>query len=404
MGAVSTNGVLVRFGEVFLKRDRKRFFLDLLDRNLRRALRPFPELDLLRPYGRFLVQHAGYRHAPGDAPAVEDPGRVVRALSRVFGVASLSPATVLPSDWEALRRAVPELADGWLAEHPVTTFGVTTRRPFKRFPKRSMEVNRELGGLVLARHPELSVDLGHPGLRIAVEIREGEIFVYREQIPGPGGLPVGSNGKVLGLLSGGIDSPVALWSILRRGVEAEAVYFHSFPYTSDAAREKVRALARRVGRWQGGTTLHVVPFTDVQRACRDAARPRLLVLLYRRFMFRIAERLARTRGAAALVTGESLGQVASQTLPNLQCIQEVVAMPVLRPLVAHDKQDTISIARRIGTYDISIQPHDDCCSLFVPRHPELRGRRVDLERAESRLDVDGLVSAALLATETSEER
>ena len=394
-----TNGVLIRFGEVFLKRDRKRFFLDKLDANLRRVLRPFPELDVRRPYGRFVVQHRGFRDKPSEAPPLDEPVRVIRALSRVFGVTSLSPVTVLPADWEVLQRVIPDIVDGWLAERPAATFGVATRRSYKRFPKRSMDINRELGAAILERRPELKVHLDAPDLRVGIEVREEGAFVHGEKIRGPGGLPVGSNGKVLALLSGGIDSPVAIWSILRRGVEAEAVYFHSFPYTSDAAKEKVAALARQVGRWQGGLPLHVVPFTDIQRACRDAARPRYLVLLYRRFMFRIAQELAHERAAAALVTGESLGQVASQTLPNLHCIESIVDLPVLRPLIAHDKQDTITIARRIGTYDISIQPHDDCCSLFVPKHPELRGREADLLRAEARIDGDKLVREAIEATE-----
>jgi len=395
------NGVLVRFDEIFLKRGRRSHFLDLLDRNLRRALRPFPELDLRRPYGRLLIVPRGARGA-ATAPPLAEPERVVRALSRVFGAASLSPVWILPPGKDALWAALPDLVDGWLAERPVRTFAIATRRVDKSFPLGSTDANRAMGGLVLERHPDLKVDLGAPELRVSVEIRAEETFVFREVVQGPGGLPVGSNGKLLALLSGGIDSPVAAWSILRRGAEVEAVYFHSFPYTSDAAKEKVRDLARLVGQWQGGMRLHVVPFTDVQTACRDAAQPKDLVLLYRRFMFRIAERIAQQVGALGLVTGESLGQVASQTLPNMDCIQRVVTLPVYRPLIAHDKQDTIRLARTIGTYDLSVQPFDDCCSLFVPKHPELRGRPGVLARVEERLDVEALVGAALAGVEVIE--
>ena len=392
------HGVLVRFDEIFLKRGRRGHFLDLLDRNLRRAIRPFPELDLRRPYGRQLVQPRGARGMAVPPPLAE-PERVVRAVSRVFGAASLSPVWILPPGKEPLWAAILGLADAWLAERPAETFRIDTRRVDKAFPLNSVETNRQLGGVVLERHPDLRVSLDAPDLRISVELRQEETFVFRDTLPGPGGLPVGSNGKLLALLSGGIDSPVAAWSVLRRGTEVEAVYFHSFPYTSDAAKEKVRDLARIVGRWQGGIRLHVVPFTAIQTACRDAARPRQLVLLYRRFMFRIAERIATAVGAMGLVTGESIGQVASQTLPNMDCIQRVVTLPVYRPLLTNDKQDTIRVAHQIGTYDVSIQPFDDCCSLFVPKHPELRGRPDDLERAEARLDVEGLVQAALDGTE-----
>lgn len=394
------NGVLLRYDEIFLKRDRRGYFLDMLDRNVRRAMRAIPGLKLRRPHGRLLL-HADVARGELPPPLAEAP-RMVRALSRIFGVASVSPVHIVQPDYDALKALVGQLADAWLAERPATSFAIRTRRSDKRFPANSVEVNAELGGVVLDRYPSLNVDLMHPDLRIGVEIRPEEIFVHRDSFPGPGGLPTGSNGKVMALLSGGIDSPVAAWQILRRGVQVEAVYFHSFPYTSDAAKEKVLALGRIVGQWQGGMTIHVVPFTDIQRACHEAVPSRALVLLYRRFMFRIAERLAKAAGAGALVTGESLGQVASQTLDNMDCINRVVTLPVLRPLVANDKHETIRVAQQLGTYETSIQPFDDCCSLFVPRHPELRGRPAAMERFEQALDIEGLVAAAMAGIERFE--
>ncbi len=389
-----TNAILVRYDEIFLKRGRRRYFLDTLDRNLRRALKPFAGLDVLRPHGRFLIQQRGTRDL-FPPPPIPEAGRVVRALSRVFGVASVSPAFALAPGLETLQREVPPLATSFMEAGPATTFAVATRRVDKLFPLSSPELNRELGSLVWRRHPELKVDLARPDLKISIEVRENGSYVFCEQIPGPGGLPVGSNGRVLALLSGGIDSPVACWSIMKRGVEVEAVYFHSFPYTSEAVKDKVHALAQEVGRWQGAMRLHVVPFTAIQRACRDNAPPKLLVLLYRRFMFRLAEAIAHRLRAQALVTGESLGQVASQTLSNLDAIQRVVTMPILQPLIASDKQEIIRLAEELGTYEISIQPFDDCCSLFVPKHPSLRPRVADLERVERRLPMEELITAAL---------
>lgn len=396
------NAILIRYDEIFLKRGLRSYFLDCLDRNLRRALRPFPGVKLRRPHGRFLVQADAPRDSEELPPALADAPRMARAVARVFGVASASLTYVLEPSADTLIERIGGLVDHWLGERQVATFGVRARRADKRFPLSSGDINRKLGARVLASNPGLRVHLDDPDVWIGVEIRTNEVFAYFETLPGPRGLPVGCNGKVLGLLSGGIDSPVALWSIMKRGVGVEAVYFHSFPYTSDAAREKVRELARIVGAWQGGMTLHVVPFTDIQKACWETARPKDLVVLYRRFMLRIAEQIAEDIGAAALVTGESLGQVASQTLANLDAIQRVVTRPVLRPLIAADKMEAVALAREIGTYDVSIEPVDDCCSLFVPRHPELRARPDYLERVESAFDIPALVADAVGRTERIE--
>ncbi len=380
--------IVVRFGEVFLKGRNRPAFLGKLRDNLARAVSG-TGWRLEAVHGRFLLR----RDDPEGAAAAT---RVLARVCRVPGVVSASLA----------RQALPELGDlartaAALAAETfppgARTFAVRARRTDKALPFLSMDVGRTAGAAV-ARATGLSVDLKAPDFEVGVEA--GALtFVFTETRRGPGGLPVGASGRVLLLLSGGIDSPVAGYMALKRGCLLDAVYFHSFPLIGDGAREKVLDLAGILASYGGPLRVHVVPFADAQRAVRDAARPRLYVLLYRRLMLRIAERIARVVGAGALVTGESLGQVASQTLENLDCIATVCDLPVLRPLIAMDKMETVARAREIGTYDVSVLPHPDCCSLFVPKHPETRGRRGVLDRAEEALDVEGLVEAAVAGTE-----
>ena len=383
--------IVVRFGEVFLKGRNRPAFLDRLRSNVARAASGTGwEVDAV--HGRFFL-----RPQPGAEARLE---RVLERVCRVPGVASVSPAREVDVEVETIAPVAAALAAATVPP-TASTFAVRPRRSNKQLPYTSVELGRRVGDAVNDRIG-LGVDLGTPDFEVGVEV--GALsFVWSETRPGPGGLPVGTSGKVALLLSGGIDSPVAGYLAMQRGCTLIPVYFHSFPLIGDAARDKVLDIARVLARTGGPMRVHVVPFTDAQLAVRDAVHPRLYVLLYRRLMFRIAARIARC-GAGALVTGESLGQVASQTLENLDCIGSVVDVPILRPLIGLDKQETVARAQRIGTYELSILPYDDCCSLFVPKHPETRGRRLVVERAERTLDMDALVAAALEGTEVEKVR
>ncbi len=380
--------VLLRYGEIFLKGGNRGFFEKRLVSNAKRAVAQIAGSRIERVHGRVLA----WPPAEGDAA---DGKKTVRALERVFGLTSLSPAHVVERDLAAISRAAVEGARAEVARRGgKPTFKVETRRADKRFQPASPEVSRQ-GGAAIVEALGLPVDVHAPMFTVGVEIGFEHAFVFAESVPGPGGLPVGVTGRVELLLSGGIDSPVAGWMMLKRGCELGATYFHSFPYTGDQAKEKVITLARKLAAWQlGDVRLKVVGFTDVQKALRDASGDgRLAVVLYRRMMLRVAERLARADKARALVTGEALAQVASQTLENLGVIGDATRMPMLRPCLGHDKQETIAIARRIGTYDTSILPFDDCCSLFVPEHPETRAKMEDVVACEARVDVEAMADA-----------
>jgi len=328
--------------------------------------------------------------------------RTVRALGQVFGITSLSPVRVVARELDAITQAAVEVTRAEAARRGGTpSFKVESRRSDKRFQPASPEVSRHVGAAIVEALG-LPVDLHTPAFRVGVEVGFESAFVFAEQLPGPGGLPSGVSGRVELLLSGGIDSPVAGWLMQKRGCRVGATYFHSAPYTGDQTRDKVATLARRLASWQqADVPLRVVPFTAAQKALRDAdPSGRLAVVLYRRMMMRVASQLARDTGALALVTGEALGQVASQTLENLTVIGEAASLPVLRPCLGHDKQETIALARRIGTYDTSILPYDDCCSLFVPDHPQTRARPPAVHEAEARVDLVALAAACVAGVET----
>jgi thiamine biosynthesis protein ThiI len=381
MPVSSVEVILVRFGEIWLKGGNRHFFDKKLRDSLKRAAHRVPGSRVDAVHGRFLAW-----------PPEGEAGKLERAVERVFGVSSVSPARVVERDLAAISAAAVELTGAELTRRGGRpTFKVETRRADKRFFMNSMEVSRDVGAAIVEALA-LPVDVHTPALTVGVEIGWEHAFVFAETRPGPGGLPVGVSGRVELLLSGGIDSPVAGWLMLKRGCELGATYFHAFPYTGDKAKEKVIALARHLAGWQQAPVpLSVVHFTETQKALRDATGDgRLAVVLYRRMMMRIAERLARKKGARALVTGEALAQVASQTLDNLAAINAAATLPVLRPCLAHDKQETIAIARRIGTYETSIEPYDDCCSLFVPPHPETRAKMEKVLFCEERLEVERL--------------
>jgi len=379
-GSGAREVLVLRYGELFLKGANRWMFIEAVDRQVRRAVADLGAT-VRAVHGRLIVEGVG--HAP----------EALTRLRLVFGVSSVSPAWLLEPDaasWERLAVARARLA----LERGARKFGIATERPDKTFPQRSNEVSARLGAAVQSA-VGLDVDLGHPDWTFHLEIGREAIFAWEGSLPGAGGLPVGTGGRALLLLSGGIDSPIAGHLSQKRGVTLSAVYFDAFPYTGPGAREKVVDLARMLSRAQGTLDLYVVPFARLQERLRDGAPADHLVLLYRRMMVRVAERLAAQAGAGALVTGESLGQVASQTLENLACIDAVATLPILRPLISFDKSETIALARRVGTYDISIRPHADCCSLFVAKHPVTRGRAERLERLESSIEWAGRVDEAV---------
>ncbi|KKM09856.1 thiamine biosynthesis protein ThiI [Clostridiales bacterium PH28_bin88] len=379
--------VLVRYGEIGLKGKNRAAFEDRLVGRIRGALGGLPPREITRTSGRVLVELKG------------DDSQVLDRLQRVFGIVSISPAVAVPLDLDAIQQAGLKVMEDTL---PGTTFKVETRRPNKRFPHPSPEVNREVGGYLLAHLTGITVDVHRPQRVLWIEIREREAYVYSRVVRGPGGLPVGVTGRGVLLISGGIDSPVAGWMAMKRGLEVIGLHFHSFPFTSERSKEKVIDLCRVLARYSGRIILHVAPFTRIQKEIKKNCHEELYVTVMRRMMFRIASRVAEKEKAPALVTGESLGQVASQTLYSMVAINEVVNLPVLRPLVALDKTEIIEMARQVDTFDISIRPYEDCCTLFLPPNPAIRPRLEKVHRTEQALDVDGLVEECLANLETME--
>jgi tRNA uracil 4-sulfurtransferase len=369
---------IVHYHEISLKRGNRPLFLRHLQQNIRRAIGDLGPARLIQLSGRIMLDLTGH----------PDPGAVRDRLCRVAGIANVALAERTGSHIDALTAAIERA----IAGRAFRSFRITARRAFKSFPLTSVEINRALGAHVLALRPDARVDLHHAELEVRVEVLPGEAFVYSEQSAGPGGLPIGSGGTVAALLSGGIDSPVAAWRIMRRGCRVVFIHFHSVPYLPDTSQRKARQLVGRLTQWQYASRLFLVPFGEIQREVVLSVPPPARITIYRRLMVRIAERLARRCGALALVTGDSLGQVASQTLHNLACIDAAAGLPVLRPLVGMDKLEITAQAEAIDTFEISIEPDADCCTLFVPRHP---GTRMSVEEAaavERRLDVPALVA------------
>jgi thiamine biosynthesis protein ThiI len=377
--------ILCRYGELFLKSGNRRFFERALADNIRAAVADLPGAEVTPTHGRTLV-----RVRP---EAVDD---AASRLERVFGLVSFSVARRVAADAElvAIGDAAVGEAKAAIARARPASFKIESRRSDKRFPLTSLEISKRIGARVQAE-TSLPVDVHTPALTLGIEVATGHAFVYAGTRAAPGGLPVGASGRALLLLSGGIDSPVAGWLAAKRGLALDGVYFHSPPYVGEKSRDKVLTLAR----WQALRSVTVISFTDVQKRLRDAGPAELAVVLYRRMMMRIADAIADRLDATALVTGENLGQVASQTIENLTTIEDAARRVVLRPLVTYDKVDTIALAQRIGTYETSILPFDDCCSLFVPAHPATRARVEDAVKAEAKLDLAAEVAAAVAGSE-----
>jgi thiamine biosynthesis protein ThiI len=372
--------VIVHYHEISLKRGNRPLFLRHLARNLRAATADLGAIPVRQLPGRIML----------DLEEHPDPSAVRDRAARVCGVASVALAHRVPSTVEAMKAVVGRL----VAERTFRSFRITARRAFKTYPMTSVELNRELGAFVVGL-TGAGVDLRRPEVTVHVEVLPAETFVSLDRLPGPGGLPVGASGTVAALLSGGIDSPVAAWRMMKRGCRVVFVHFHSVPYLPATSQAKTRALVERLTRWQYRSRLFLVPFGEIQREVVLSVPPPARVVVYRRLMVRIAEALARAEGALALATGESLGQVASQTLANIARIDEVAGVPILRPLIGMDKLEITAEAQRLETFEISIEPDADCCTLFVPPHPATRMSEVEIRTAESRLPLERLVAGGV---------
>ena len=377
--------LLVRYGEIHLKGLNRPHFEKLQRSAIKSALRGF-DVKVEKGQGRFYV--TGIKD--------DDMRRVIDKTTKVFGLHSVSPATESEKNIDAMAETMIGLVGDYMAKKGLlkATFKVEATRGDKSFPLKSMQLAAELGGRILEAVPGLSVDVHSPDIRAHIEVRES-CFAYVEVIPAVGGMPRSSNGRAMLLLSGGIDSPVAGYMIAKRGVELNAVHFHSFPYTSEAARQKVVDLAKLVGEYAGRIYLNVIGFTKIQEEIHQKCPPEMMVLIMRRFMMRIAQRLAQKYDCGALITGESIGQVASQTMESLGVTDSVAQMPVFRPLIGMDKSEIMDIARKIGTYETSILPYEDCCTVFVPKHPLTRPKLEKIVEAESVLDIEALEAEAV---------
>lgn len=380
------NIIIIRYAEIHLKGLNRPFFEKALVKNVAAALSGIEGALVRRGESRVYVENV-------DASQMD---AALDALGRVFGIHSYSPGLRLAQDFAAAAQALAALVAQERRRFPQETvpFRVEARRADKRFPMKSSQMAAEAGGVILDRVPGLKVNLEHPELTAYLEMRD-KAYCYTRVLKGPGGMPVGCNGRASLLLSGGIDSPVAGCMIAKRGVALSAVHFESFPYTSDKALEKVHDLAKLMARYTGPIRLHAVRFTDIQTTLYEKCPQEYLTILMRRFMMRIAERLAAADRCLALVTGESVGQVASQTLESLAATNDAVSMPVLRPLIGMDKLEITELAQRYGTFDTSILPYEDCCTVFVPKHPVTKPRMADIEAAESALDAEAMICAAI---------
>ena len=376
--------LLLKLGEVVLKGLNRRSFEDRLVTNVRRRLRRCGSFQVYIRQSTIYVE-----------PSTEncDMDSAWAAARQVFGIVSVVRAVPCEKTVEAITATAREYLAGEFAR--ARTFKVESKRSDKQFPMNSIQISQAVGGELAEAFPDVAVDVRRPELTVHVEIREKHAYVHGPAVPGAGGLPVGTGGVAVSLLSGGLDSPVASWMMARRGVQLEMVHFVSPPYTSQQAQDKVLELARLLTPWCGRMIVHIVPFTKIQEEIRKHCPEEYFTLIMRRFMMRLAEAVARNAGAGALITGESLGQVASQTMLALGTTEDVAALPVLRPLIGMDKAEIIRMSREIGTYETSILPYEDCCTVFTPRHPAIRPKVEEVRAVEAALDVDALVAEAL---------
>ncbi len=381
--------ILVRYGEIILKGLNRPVFEDKLIGNIKSAILKSGNVKIFKSQGRIYIE-----------PFTDDYDFdfVIDKITKIFGVVSVSPVWKIDTDYAQIKETALKLASKLVEQNGYKTFKLETKRGNKRFPMQSPEISADVGGYILENLQGLTVDVRNPDFVIYLEVRESS-YVYSEIIKAYGGMPLGSNGKALLLLSGGIDSPVAGWMMGKRGVEIEAVHFYSYPYTSERAKQKVVDLAQILSQYCGKFRLHVVPFTEIQLAINDNCPEEQLTIIMRRIMMRIAEIIARKTGSMALITGESMGQVASQTMQSLYCTDSAVNMPVFRPLIGMDKVEVVDLARKIDTFETSILPYEDCCTVFVAKHPQTKPKLEKIMQSEEAVDFEPLIEKAVAETE-----
>lgn len=378
------NILIVKYGEIGVKGKNRYIFENRLIRNIRNMLKPIGRFNVYKEYGRIYVDLEDY-----------DYEEVIEEVRKVFGIVGVCPGVRAKKDYDTLKEIALKMLEEKI-EAGYKTFKVESRRGDKSFGLTSQEMSMDIGGYLLSKVGDrINVDVRNPEVKIKCEYREFHTMVYSDTIPGYGGLPLGTNGRAMSLLSGGIDSPVATWMVAKRGMEVEAVHFYSYPFTSERSQEKVKDLAKILAKYCGRVRLHKVNILEIQKAIGENCNEEEATILSRRFMMRIAQRLSEKRHCDALITGESIGQVASQTIQGLTCTNAVVDLPVFRPLIAMDKSDIVDIAKKIGTFETSIVPEEDCCSVFSPRKPVTKPRLEKIEKSETALDIEKLVQDAI---------
>lgn len=386
------NSIIVKYGEIGIKGKNRYIFENKLIKNIKNMLKPIDKFNVYKEYGRVYVDLGDYEY-----------DEICEEVKKVFGIVGVCPAVkVLRNNEEDVEAAYEKLKETALLvlEDKIAsgakTFKVESRRGDKSFRLTSQEMSIDIGGYLLSKvGDKIKVDINKPEARIKCELRENNVVVYTDTVPGYGGLPMGTNGKAMSLLSGGIDSPVATWMVAKRGMEVEAIHFHTYPFTSEKSQEKVKDLARILAKYVGRVRLHKVNLLEIQKAVGLNCRDEEMTIISRRFMMRIAERVGVQRNCDALITGESIGQVASQTIQGLTCTNASVSLPVFRPLIAMDKSEIISIAKEIDTFETSIIPEEDCCSVFAPKKPVTKPRLERIEDSEKALDVEKLIQDAI---------
>lgn len=378
------NILIVKYGEIGVKGKNRYIFENKLIKNVKNILKPIGKFNVYKEYGRIYVDLDGY-----------DYEEIVEEVRKVFGIVGVCPAVRAEKDYNLLKELALKMLEEKI-EQGYKSFKVDSRRGDKDFKLTSQEMSLDIGGYLVSQvKDKIAVDVRNPEVKIHCELRQNHVMVYSDTIPGYGGLPLGTNGRAMSLLSGGIDSPVASWMVAKRGMELECIHFHSYPFTSEKSQEKVRDLAQILAKYCGRVRLHKVNMLEIQKAIGLNCKDEEMTIISRRFMMRIAQQVAESRRCDALVTGESIGQVASQTIQGLTCTNASVSMPVFRPLIAMDKTEIIDIAQKIGTFETSILPEEDCCTVFSPKKPVTKPKLDRIERSENALDVEKLIQDAI---------
>ena len=378
------NILIVKYGEIGVKGKNRYIFENKLIKNVKNILKPIGKFNVYKEYGRIYVDLDGY-----------DYEEIVEEVKKVFGIVGVCPAVRAEKDYNLLKELALKMLEEKI-EQGYKSFKVDSRRGDKDFKLTSQEMSLDIGGYLVSQvKDKIAVDVRNPEVKIHCELRQNHVMVYSDTIPGYGGLPLGTNGRAMSLLSGGIDSPVASWMVAKRGMELECIHFHSYPFTSEKSQEKVRDLAQILSKYCGRVRLHKVNMLEIQKAIGLNCKDEEMTIISRRFMMRIAERVAESRHCDALVTGESIGQVASQTIQGLTCTNASVKMPVFRPLIAMDKTEIIEVAQKIGTFETSILPEEDCCTVFSPKKPVTKPKLDRIEKSENKLDVEKLIQDAI---------